>query len=135
MTCDPNALSQLSSCLRCLTNGQLFIVRTFLLCRWAQVAKAVTPNLLVISTPGGITYQIIADDLGDLGTVAGSGVVTPLLLASMPSGIIYQIVVDDLGDLGTVAASGVGQNLTLKSTPGGIAYRIIADDGGNLGTL
>ncbi len=37
MTCDPNTLSQQSSCLRCLTDAQLNQVRTFLLCRIANV--------------------------------------------------------------------------------------------------
>jgi len=36
--CDPNLISRASSCLRCLTDGQLMIVRTFLLCKWAQKA-------------------------------------------------------------------------------------------------
>lgn len=36
MTCDPNTLSQLSSCLRCLTDAQLMQVKTYLLCKWTQ---------------------------------------------------------------------------------------------------
>lgn len=42
MTCDPNTLSQLSSCLRCLTDAQLMQVKTSLLCRWLNVAGNVT---------------------------------------------------------------------------------------------
>ncbi len=38
MTCDPNTLSQQSSCLRCLTDAQLNQVRTYLLCQWANIA-------------------------------------------------------------------------------------------------
>ena len=36
MTFDPNRLSRLSSCLRCLTDAQLMIIRTHLMCRWLQ---------------------------------------------------------------------------------------------------
>jgi hypothetical protein len=44
MVCDPNTLSQLSSCIRCLTNSQLIFVRTFLLCQWAQQISSSTPS-------------------------------------------------------------------------------------------
>lgn len=38
MTCDPNTLSQNSSCLRCLTDAQLMVVKTYLLCQWSNNA-------------------------------------------------------------------------------------------------
>ena len=44
MTCDPNTLSSLSTCLRCLTNAQLIFVRTYLLCQWAQRVAGVAPS-------------------------------------------------------------------------------------------
>lgn len=137
MQCDPNTISRLSSCLRCLTDGQLMQVRTFLICKWAQVAaNAGGGPLIVLSTPGSISYQIVVDDLGDLGTVAALGTVRPLLVASTLGGIVYQIIVDDFGNLGTSSPMvGTGQTLTVTSTPGGIKYRIIVDDGGNLGTV
>lgn len=45
MTCDPNTLSRLSSCLRCLTDAQLMLARTYLLCQWAsrEMGFAVPP--------------------------------------------------------------------------------------------
>lgn len=45
MQCDPNTLSRLTSCLRCLTEQQLFIARTYLLCQWAKIeTSAGTPG-------------------------------------------------------------------------------------------
>lgn len=38
MNCDPNNLSKLSSCLRCLTDAQLMQIRTWLMCQWSLVA-------------------------------------------------------------------------------------------------
>jgi hypothetical protein len=43
MTCDPNNLSQLSSCLRCLSDVQLLQTKTLLLCRWLNAVGGVTP--------------------------------------------------------------------------------------------
>lgn len=37
MDCSPNNLSLASSCLRCLSDGQLMISKTYLLCAWANV--------------------------------------------------------------------------------------------------
>lgn len=34
MTCDPNTLSRLSSCIRCLTDAQLMQIKTYLICQW-----------------------------------------------------------------------------------------------------
>jgi hypothetical protein len=135
MTCNPNTISGLSNCLRCLTDAQLMFVRTFLLCRWVQVAANAVGSLNVLSTPGGFIYQIVVDDLGNLGTISGSGFIQNLTLASMPGGIIYKIVVDDLGNLGTVSSAGVGKTLFVTSIPSSIKYQIIVDDLGNLGTL
>ena len=50
MTCDPNLLTRASSCLRCLTEQQLFVVRTYLLCQWAQRAANIgTPDAPSVS--------------------------------------------------------------------------------------
>lgn len=57
MNCDPNNLSKLSSCLRCLTDAQLAQIKTFLFCRWAQRASATPTNLDITaaSTAANIT--------------------------------------------------------------------------------
>lgn len=45
MTCDPNTISRLTSCLRCLTDYQLRVARTYLLCQWAlRVSATGTPS-------------------------------------------------------------------------------------------
>jgi hypothetical protein len=44
MTCDPNTLSNLSKCLRCLTEAQLLVVRSYLMCQWAKKLTDVAPN-------------------------------------------------------------------------------------------
>jgi hypothetical protein len=44
VNCDPNNLSRLSSCLRCLTDAQLMQIRTYLLCQWAMHISLGTPN-------------------------------------------------------------------------------------------
>lgn len=43
MTCDPNTLSLLASRLRSLSDAQLFVVRTYLLCRWATSGASLNP--------------------------------------------------------------------------------------------
>lgn len=40
MQCDANTLSKLSSCFRCLTDGQLLPVKTYLLCQIANTGIA-----------------------------------------------------------------------------------------------
>jgi hypothetical protein len=44
MQCDPNTLSRLSSCIRCLTDAQLAATRTYLLCQWLLKLSSGTPN-------------------------------------------------------------------------------------------
>lgn len=45
MNCDPNTLSRVSSCFRCLTDHQLISTRTYLLCQWASHVSSGTPGL------------------------------------------------------------------------------------------
>lgn len=47
MNCDPNNISKLSSCLRCLSDAQLMQVKTFLMCQWANVAGNVAGNFRI----------------------------------------------------------------------------------------
>lgn len=44
MTCDPNTISRAASCLRCLTDGQLMQIKTYLMCRWVAAAGGVAPG-------------------------------------------------------------------------------------------
>lgn len=78
MTCDPNNLSQLSSCLRCLTDAQLMQVRTYLLCQWLNVAGNIVAVDMGYSIPiltlasgnpaANTTYYFGADSLSSVQT-------------------------------------------------------------------
>lgn len=88
MTCDPNTLSQLSSCLRCLTDGQLMQVKTFLLCKWGQV---VVGGGGMVSEPTAIQWSW---------TDAGGGVVSSAVVGgACPAGA-------DGFQLGSIASPG-----------------------------
>jgi hypothetical protein len=73
VNCDVKNLSRLSSCLRCLTDGQLSQIKTYLLCQWAQRAGGAAPSNLDITdsstaanivltwtnpTPAGTTNEV-----------------------------------------------------------------------------
>lgn len=69
MTCDPNTLSALSSKLRALTEQQLFIARTYLICQWSKNAGNMANNqnyltFLTIpsSSPASSTTYFIGGD-------------------------------------------------------------------------
>lgn len=75
MTCDPNTLSLLTSCLRCLTDKQLFIARTYLLCQWANLARPVAMgySIPIVSIASGnpiasTTYHFGGDGLSSIQT-------------------------------------------------------------------
>jgi hypothetical protein len=84
VTCDPNTLSQLSSCLRCLTDAQLQAVRTYLLCQWANIAGNAIDmgySIPIITIGSGnpiasTTYFFGADSLSSIQTTYALAAVT-----------------------------------------------------------
>lgn len=46
MNCDPNELSKISSCFNCL-DGQLQLVKTYLLCQWSDRSAPIGGNVRI----------------------------------------------------------------------------------------
>lgn len=91
MICDPSNLSKLSSCIHCLTDGQLSQIKTFLFCRWAQLASA-TPTNLDITVPSTaanitLTWSSTASSASTTEVWSSTDGITFALLTTVPGNV------------------------------------------------
>lgn len=104
MTCDPNTLSILSSPLRSLTEQQLFITRTYLLCQWANRAGSAAPNA---PTNPDITPDSGTPNITVTWTNPATPGTTNEVWRSTDGGTIYTLFSTVAGGVSTVADHGV----------------------------
>lgn len=119
MQCDVNSLARASSCLRCLTDGQLSQIKTYLLCRWAAAATG-------ISAPGSIDISIGSDEASRTVTwINGSSPGSTNELWKSTDGVTFVL-------LTTVAGSATSANDVSAMADGDIFYyKVRACSGGN----
>lgn len=58
MDCDPNYLSQQSSCLRCLSDSQLVAAQIYLLCAWFNAGGGDVGDFLATEGGDAITTEL-----------------------------------------------------------------------------